>query len=158
MDVLFWSELLVVQVSISIERPASTQKVRPMIGRPADVQIWSFNGSCKIGTRWTTAGYITYRSPVKWQKLDVHRMSVAYNKWTNGKWTIGYPMDVLWIMCASRVVFNACLKFKIFHSNFCFRFKKYRNSIEYSICNRIFPMKFNRLCPHFKKSSFKILK
>jgi hypothetical protein len=39
MDVLFWSELLVVQVSISIERPASTQKVRPMIGRPADVQI-----------------------------------------------------------------------------------------------------------------------
>jgi hypothetical protein len=103
MDVLFWSELLVVQVSISIERPASTQNVRPMIGRPADVQIWSFNGSCKIGTRWTTAGYITNRSPVKWQKLDVHRMSVAYNKWTNGKWTIGYPMDVLWIMCASRV-------------------------------------------------------
>jgi hypothetical protein len=102
MDVLFWSELLVVQVSISIERPASTQNVRPMIGRPADVQIWSFNGSCKIGTRWTTAGYITNRSPVKWQKLDVHRMSVAYNKWTNGKWTIGYPMDVLWIMCASR--------------------------------------------------------
>jgi hypothetical protein len=39
MDVLFWSELLVVQVSISIERPASTQNVRPMIGRPADVQI-----------------------------------------------------------------------------------------------------------------------
>jgi hypothetical protein len=49
MDVLFWSELLVVQVSIPIERPASTQKVRPMIGRPADVQIWSFNGSSKIG-------------------------------------------------------------------------------------------------------------
>ena len=39
MDVLFWSELLVVQVSVYIERPASTQKVRPMNGRPADVQI-----------------------------------------------------------------------------------------------------------------------
>ena len=39
MDVLFWSELLVVQVSVYIERPASTQKLRPMNGRPADVQI-----------------------------------------------------------------------------------------------------------------------
>jgi hypothetical protein len=102
MDVLFWSELLVVQVSISIERPASTQKVRPMIGRPADVQIWSFNGSSKIGTRWTTAGYIKIGTPVKGKKLDVHGMSVTYNKQINRKWTIGYPMDVLWIMCASR--------------------------------------------------------
>ena len=102
MDVLFWSELLVVQVSISIERPASTQKVRPMIGRPADVQIWSFNGSSKIGTRWTTAGYIKIGTPVKGKKLDVHGMSVTYNKRINRKWTIGYPMDVLWIMCASR--------------------------------------------------------
>jgi hypothetical protein len=42
------------------------------------------------------------KSSVKWQKLDVHRMSATYNKRTNGKWTIGYPMDVLWIMCASR--------------------------------------------------------
>ena len=102
MDVLFWSELLVVQVSISIERPASTQKVRPLIGRPADVQIWSFNGSSKIGTRWTTAGYIKIGTTVKGKKLDVHGMSVTYNKRINRKWTIGYPMDVLWIMCASR--------------------------------------------------------
>ena len=102
MDVLFWSELLVVQVSISRERPVSTQKVRPMIGRPADVQIWSFNGSSKIGTRWTTAGYIKIGTPVKGKKLDVYGMSVTYNKRINRKWTIGYPMDVLWIMCASR--------------------------------------------------------
>ena len=93
-----------VQVSISIERPASTQKVRPMIGRPADVQIWSFNGSSEIGTRWTTAGYIKIGTPVKGKKLDVYGMSVTYNKRINRKWTIGYPMDVLWIMCASREV------------------------------------------------------
>jgi hypothetical protein len=39
-------------------------------------------------------------------------MSATYNKRTNGKWTIGYPMDVLWIMCASRgipdVIITAC--------------------------------------------------
>ena len=51
MDVLFWSELLVVQVSISIERPASTQNVRPMIGRPADVNHANHTGWIYIGYR-----------------------------------------------------------------------------------------------------------
>ncbi|KAI9565263.1 hypothetical protein GHT06_009048 [Daphnia sinensis] len=29
-------------------------------------------------------------------------MSLTSDKRTNGKWTIGYPMDVLWTMCAKR--------------------------------------------------------
>ncbi|KZR96562.1 Uncharacterized protein APZ42_009031 [Daphnia magna] len=33
-------------------------------------------------------------------------MSLTSDKRTNGKWTIGYPMDVLWTMCASRVGFK----------------------------------------------------
>ncbi|KZS07095.1 Uncharacterized protein APZ42_029272 [Daphnia magna] len=40
----------------------------------------------------------------KEEKLDVHGMSQTSDKRTNVKWTIGYPMDVLWTMCASRWV------------------------------------------------------
>ncbi|EFX62042.1 hypothetical protein DAPPUDRAFT_337560 [Daphnia pulex] len=40
--------------------------------------------------------------PLSGSKYTIHRISVANAKRTNGKWTVGYPMDVLWTMCASR--------------------------------------------------------
>ncbi|EFX64710.1 hypothetical protein DAPPUDRAFT_304271 [Daphnia pulex] len=60
----------------------------------------------EIGTRWTFIGHpsMTIRDqPLSGSKYTIHRISVANAKRTNGKWTVGYPMDVLWTMCASRV-------------------------------------------------------
>ncbi|EFX77549.1 hypothetical protein DAPPUDRAFT_321357 [Daphnia pulex] len=60
----------------------------------------------EIGTRWTFIGHpsMTIRDqPLSGSKYTIHRISVANAKRTNGKcgkWTVGYPMDVLWTMCA----------------------------------------------------------
>jgi hypothetical protein len=40
--------------------------------------------------------------PLSGSKYTILRISVVDAKRTNGKCTIGYPMDVLWTMCASR--------------------------------------------------------
>ncbi|EFX69972.1 hypothetical protein DAPPUDRAFT_257796 [Daphnia pulex] len=55
----------------------------------------------EIGTRWTSIGHpsMTIRDhPLSGSKYTIHRISVANAKRTNRKWTVGYPMDVLWTM------------------------------------------------------------
>ncbi len=64
----------------------------------------------EIGTRWTSIGHpsMTVRDhPLSGSKYTIHRISVANAKRTNGKWTVGYPMDVLWAMCASTALSQA---------------------------------------------------
>ncbi len=67
----------------------------------------------EIGTRWTFIEHpsMTIRDqPLSGSKYTIHRISVANAKRTNGKWTVGYPIDVLWTMCASRVTALEFLK------------------------------------------------
>ena len=78
-----------------------------------NLQIGLFNGSFKIGTRWTIAGYQN-GSPVKWQKSDVHRMSVTFNKWTNGKWTLWMEQKCFQKRYKIENLFNALLMLEIY--------------------------------------------